>query len=187
MLISIHAPARGATKMPNLNSGYHWISIHAPARGATPLQPQLWGNFRISIHAPARGATRMPCRSQTLHGFQSTLPRGERRDATSGSLRVLDEFQSTLPRGERRCHAPFLPTSITHFNPRSREGSDKTRFKPPFEKRISIHAPARGATGIGGTACERRVISIHAPARGATAFIDIFSFTVRLYFISSHQ
>ena len=30
-------------------------------------------------------------------------------------------------------------------------------------------------------------ISIHAPARGATAFIDIFSFTVRLYFISSHQ
>ena len=156
--------------MPNLNSGYHWISIHAPARGATPLQPQLWGTFRISIHAPARGATRMPCRSQTLHGFQSTLPRGERRDATSGSLRVLDEFQSTLPRGERRCHAPFLPTSITHFNPRSREGSDKTRFKPPFEKRISIHAPARGATGIGGTACERRVISIHAPARGATAY-----------------
>ena len=30
-------------------------------------------------------------------------------------------------------------------------------------------------------------ISIHAPAKGATAFINIFSLAVRLFFISSHQ
>ena len=73
---------------------------------------------------------------------------------------------------------------------------------------ISIHAPASGATAsdvavlTGGTdfnprsrewsddrllyRLEQLGISIHAPASGATAFIDIFSFTVRLYFISSH-
>ena len=51
---------------------------------------------------------------------------------------------------------------------------------------ISIHAPARGATFFLARLYSRTLISIHAPARGATAFIDIFSFTVRLYFISSH-
>ena len=51
---------------------------------------------------------------------------------------------------------------------------------------ISIHAPASGATAFAITGLVLFAISIHAPASGATAFIDIFSFTVRLYFISSH-
>ena len=60
---------------------------------------------------------------------------------------------------------------------------------PPLYKlllAISIHAPARGATPVDVGDYVIAHISIHAPARGATAFIDIFSFTVRLYFISSH-
>ena len=79
-LISIHAPARGATtlgrcsasKPSDFNSrpcergdllhclpaSSRWhISIHAPARGATnDLYNQAYGEY-ISIHAPARGAT----------------------------------------------------------------------------------------------------------------------------------
>ena len=51
-----------------------------------------------------------------------------------------------------------------YFNPRSREWSDDRVIYKEIETNISIHAPASGAT----------------------AFIDIFSFTVRLYFISSH-
>ena len=51
---------------------------------------------------------------------------------------------------------------------------------------ISIHAPASGATDNRIRELALSIISIHAPASGATAFIDIFSFTVRLYFISSH-
>ena len=73
-----------------------------------------------------------------------------------------------------------------NFNPRSREGSDRMMF-PDFRfVHISIHAPARGATEDIQRHVNAFTISIHAPARGATAFIDIFSFTVRLYFISSH-
>ena len=78
-LISIHAPARGATPRVELSSmsyqfqftplreGRHMenvskpsricISIHAPARGATYPQRQHRPKWRISIHAPARGAT----------------------------------------------------------------------------------------------------------------------------------
>ena len=56
--------------------------------------------------------------------FQSTLPRGERQQPSGGDD-GQQRFQSTLPRGERplggfRKNIPFI---------------------------ISIHAPARGATG----------------------------------------
>ena len=57
MRISIHAPARGATKAKQYNPKVLSISIHAPARGATMLQRAYNPFFRISIHAPARGAT----------------------------------------------------------------------------------------------------------------------------------
>ena len=79
-----------------------------------------------------------------------------------------------------------------YFNPRSREGSDKTDPEtdadgfifqstlPRGERqddlatvaridKISIHAPARGATGDPTMQIEYMIsISIHAPARGAT-------------------
>ncbi len=55
-------------------------------------------------------------------------------------------FQSTLPRGERRLQLRFSRWGI----------------------RISIHAPARGATYLPCVTGHYRSISIHAPARGAT-------------------
>src|SRR5699024_10237 len=98
------------------------ISIHAPARGATIYPKRFILNTGISIHAPARGATDMSYDIMDSTKFQSTLPRGERL-STLGSLTgyaVISihapargatgsafyfpaprEFQSTLPRGER--------------------------------------------------------------------------------------
>ena len=56
--ISIHAPARGATVIPPLyNEEGYYISIHAPARGATASVNLPTISYDISIHAPARGAT----------------------------------------------------------------------------------------------------------------------------------
>ena len=55
------------------------ISIHAPARGATRHMAEQTIYFSISIHAPARGATSVVDAFGVLTGeFQSTLPRGER-------------------------------------------------------------------------------------------------------------
>ncbi len=56
-VISIHAPARGATFNPARFLSVDRISIHAPARGATSIRRKCQDNRRISIHAPARGAT----------------------------------------------------------------------------------------------------------------------------------
>ena len=56
--ISIHAPARGATKIFIREWYKYSISIHAPARGATfSIFAVIADIVQISIHAPARGAT----------------------------------------------------------------------------------------------------------------------------------
>jgi len=86
VVVSIHAPARGATSMVDdmlnftkfqsthphgvrqlvfalLGKGFE-VSIHAPARGATVLLLDRPGHPEVSIHAPARGATLHQCRTE---------------------------------------------------------------------------------------------------------------------------
>ena len=165
--ISIHAPARGATyehvdisediedfnprSREGSDAGLRTFHV-TPAqfqstlpRGERQCLHVTQGFLiSISIHAPARGAT------------------SAKRAITAGRL-----FQSTLPRGERRtrsksmsCHGHFNPRSregsdnmckmvlydVFNFNPRSREGSDNILQYAQHSKKISIHAPARGAT-----------------------------------------
>ena len=163
------------------------ISIHAPAKGATDMVIRDCDISRISIHAPAKGAT--SCSERAVIDADYFNPRSrEGSDTASTNLHNgQPEFQSTLPRRERLC-------GMVTVN---------------IEREISIHAPAKGATGKHahipirhtdfnprsreGSDQMRRVckdfikISIHAPAKGATAFINIFSLAVRLFFISSHQ
>ena len=56
-LVSIHAPAWGATNnLNNYNNGKD-VSIHAPAWGATAKLPPICRPKKVSIHAPAWGAT----------------------------------------------------------------------------------------------------------------------------------
>ena len=56
-----------------------------------------------------------------------------------------------------------------NFNPRSREGSDENGIETKRVTKISIHAPARGATDFDKGYLLGMGISIHAPARGATS------------------
>ena len=56
------------------------------------------------------------------------------------------KFQSTLPRRERHRPASKMLSPRFYFNPRSREGSDELNAKQKPIKKISIHAPAKGAT-----------------------------------------
>ena len=58
---------------------------------------------------------------------------------------------------------------LTDFNPRSHEGSDTFQTSMSGQGTISIHAPTRGATSVGGPyKVIPHFISIHAPTRGAT-------------------
>ena len=125
VVISIHAPTRGATRNKIVVAPGLYISIHAPTRGATLGEADRVVNKGISIHAPTRGAT----------GFTQWLFRSSDisiHAPTRGATMFLHipthrrRFQSTLPRGERLKDLADCMTADC----------------------ISIHAPTRGATAI---------------------------------------
>ena len=106
-----------------MNKVLFYISIHAPAWGATfqvlvCLCKEAYFNPRSRVGSDSPSQTVSTVRT----GFQSTLPRGERRVRLLLGAPFIG-FQSTLPRGERPFSAiKFL--SFCDFNPRSRVGSD---------------------------------------------------------------
>ena len=125
MIVDFNPRSReGSDLTPKLNYVVNVISIRAPARGATRVSSEFPGTKKISIRAPARGATIPPIYVTLKLPFQSALPRGERREVHT------------------------YATHTRHFNPRSREGSDEYVERTGNEMRISIRAPARGATEV---------------------------------------
>ena len=109
-------------------------------------------NDGISIHAPAKGATLATLISDgDPSGFQSTLPRRERRTHTI-------QFSS--------------PVAISIHAPA--KGATAFIANETISLVISIHAPAKGATEIRKAIDELETISIHAPAKGATSTNMLF-------------
>ncbi len=190
-MVSIHAPARGATDQPPECVLRHAVSIHAPARGATPHGAREDRLCPVSIHAPAR--ERLAHR-QRAHAARAVSIHAPARGATHGTS------------GEVRMGSSFYPRSREGSDPGSRGiGATANLFLstlPRGERRgvqrhdraarsVSIHAPARGATAClsmtlpaascfyprsregsdfheAGQLLHELGVSIHAPARGAT-------------------
>ena len=123
--ISIHAPAKGATRSFFLDTCDLLISIHAPAKGATEDVNAIAAAITISIHAPAKGATweRIQCVMHQRHFNPRSREGSDDREGDKGftceeisihapakgatTLRNTTGksylvFQSTLPRRERR-------------------------------------------------------------------------------------
>ena len=125
----------------------------------------------ISIHAPARGATaEIHGRGYHLRHFNPRSREGS--DHIRSLFRIL--YKNFNPRSREGSDYNGAPRRSfrTHFNPRSREGSDgHTADDSKRPAWISIHAPARGATGADRQVLSLLGISIHAPARGATIII----------------
>ena len=120
------------------------VSIHAPAWGATrllvpPLRPIM---FQFTLPHGERPATGTVSGSSLK--FQFTLPHGERRPCRGGRRREYG-FQFTLPHGERLGVAVGLD-GLGGFNSRSRMGSDLFVLCAVIGAEVSIHAPAWGAT-----------------------------------------
>ena len=189
-MVSIHAPAWGATLKRFQELNYHRVSIHAPAWGATSMLRRMhrWSSsfqstrprgarlggilmwtYAVRFNPRARvgrdleqreKSTQLSCFNPrarvgrdtlmltsctSIGQFQSTRPRGARHVVHTRSI-YSDGFQSTRPRGARLCR---LHRERQHLC-------------------VSIHAPAWGATTVGGRLRGRYCVSIHAPAWGAT-------------------
>ena len=164
--ISIHAPTRGATscycvrincllfqstllqeeRQFRCNSLASVLNFNPRSYKRSDFAEKLllpWKSF-ISIHAPTRGATQFleGLTIQTL--FQSTLLQEERR-LLLFLLITFHVFQSTLLQEERQwfngqCYLR------QYFNPRSYKRSDRGVKHTQLVRKISIHAPTRGAT-----------------------------------------
>ena len=151
--ISIHAPARGATIFSTTQQ-LGWWNFNPRSRKGSDLASFPVNSSRINFNPRSRKGSDADKQQWYAYAvqFQSTLPQGERPGQGKSSIRCWI-FQSTLPQGER----PMINIGSTPL---------------PY---ISIHAPARGATGSGSNAdrCDR--ISIHAPARGATRLLHLYT------------
>ena len=112
--------------------------------------------------------------------FQSTLPRRERQNG----LQKIRKHMHFNPRSREGSDVVFIHWSfiVAYFNPRSREGSDEQSFPNLTELlTISIHAPAKGATGLFSLWKVDKIISIHAPAKGATLVTHTFDITMAVF------
>ena len=178
-VISIHAPAKGATVRAGcicLHSAYfnprsregsdntvHFviafciISIHAPAKGATLRIFHLFCNSQNfnprSREGSDRGRQRL---SIKLYNFNPRSREGSDHVVADPFKITYSRFQSTLPRRER----PYVRVRVSGAGP------------------ISIHAPAKGATQSRRIYLCRQRISIHAPAKGATVIFPLSSCSV---------
>ena len=101
LVVSIHAPTRGATIVYIRSYIFGYVSIHAPTRGATFLcfHPASVAQFQ-STHP--HGVRRRPFRAfSSIPMFQSTHPHGVRLSTTHYPARYASAFQSTHPHGVR--------------------------------------------------------------------------------------
>ena len=121
--VSIHAPAWGATRQNVLFDWDKRVSIHAPAWGATLPSPYDGTYHRVSIHAPAWGAT-------------PTFP----------SVFVENSGFNPRARVGRDSEPKIRPSASRSFNPRARVGRDLQDLESTVTAKVSIHAPAWGAT-----------------------------------------
>ena len=122
------------------------ISIHAPARGATDKRELTDQVYRISIHAPAKGATMFSTSVSSKDSYFNPRSR-EGSDPVSSSFPCsLPYFNPRSREGSDQQRPEYLG-GCKHFNPRSREGSDEKHHSDQRKRqKISIHAPAKGAT-----------------------------------------
>jgi len=124
------------------------VSIHAPARGATSVLIFDHHVSIVSIHAPARGATfHFPKHGNQFIGFNPRARAG--RDEKRGHCQRLDSCFNPRARAGRDLRRPLLFLRLQRFNPRARAGRDRFDGILCLRRRVSIHAPARGATHPG--------------------------------------
>ena len=145
------------------------ISIHAPAEGATA---HLRNFLRLWIHfnPRSRGGSDHMCTTYPCHHsvFQSTLPRRERQSISQMALTSLRHFNPRSRGGSDMQTQSALVITI-HFNPRSRGGSDNSAFFPKATHGIFQSTLPRRERPMSRSQCNKRYnISIHAPAEGAT-------------------
>ncbi len=122
------------------------ISIHAPTRGATKMRFFITININISIHAPTRGATSSLQHQLGLH--RNFNPRSHER-SDNDSCPIKAQIPSISIHAPTRGATKHICEFRNHFTI-SIHAPTRGATLPPviiqIQSLISIHAPTRGAT-----------------------------------------
>ena len=120
------------------------ISIHAPARGATVKKIHILIRRSSFQSTPPRGGRPLEIQvSRQMLAFQSTPPRGGRLILRLRSLRMRSISIHAPARGATG-KGPRSAVPAEDFNPRPREGGDDIIAALASGIGISIHAPREG-------------------------------------------
>ena len=158
----------GAQLPPHhLSSSRHLVSIHAPAWGATIAPERQAVSALVSIHAPAWGATPAPALKIATGACFNPRARVGRDRGRPGTPCRRSRFNPRARVGRDQISSRIILTRSS-FNPRARVGRDGPARRRLSVHRVSIHAPAWGATVSVLFCLKRGLVSIHAPAWGAT-------------------
>ena len=159
-------PARGATALLAVVPGGVLISIHAPARGATrdDLSQSLSGFTFQST--PPRGGDVSGGGLTMLHRDFNPRPR-EGGDSSSAPTLINKKDFNPRPRegGDASSYAAPPRIALFQSTPPAR-GATGHRNDRLLEIAISIHAPREGGDSTMRSRIVARVISIHAPREG---------------------
>ena len=145
--VSIHAPAWGATFVLSLYpENFRMVSIHAPAWGATRRRRTFAESRSVSIHAPAWGATKSA--KGPIRALQVSIhaPAWGATVSKQNLGKTYWAFQSTRPRGARPLGHVAWIDSILFQSTRPRGARHGMRRRHRACTGVSIHAPAWGAT-----------------------------------------
>ena len=123
--------------------------------------------YTISIHAPPRGATGWLSSALSTTSHFNSRP-SARGDCKARLATAWHPYFNSRP-SARGDPSPLGKCAIRDFNSRpSARGDVPMLCMIETGKRISIHAPPRGATVAVFLPFLHLLISIHAPPRGAT-------------------
>ena len=151
-LVSIRAPAWGATKAALYHHPHCLVSIRAPAWGATRRAARWGGRNHVSIRAPAWGATHFYPPLIFILGFQFALPHGERRWHARG-ITVIKLVSIRAPAWGATKHPAWLllandvsiraPAWGATLIRRSAKGAGLFQFALPHGERLEIARRAK--------------------------------------------
>jgi len=148
-LVSIHAPAWGATDGVDVKSIMEHLFQSTRPRGARRQRSDRERRFAFCFNPRARVGrdTVSTILSEYIAGFNPRARVG--RDCVRGSRRGLrGRFQSTRPRGARRHNFKSADEAVEFQSTRprgARRGAGEQQRRGTW---VSIHAPAWGATRL---------------------------------------
>ena len=145
--VSIHAPARGATRVEASGKQYRCVFQSTRPRGARPYYVySTLATDQVSIHAPARGATRSSCGPRSARSSFNPRAREGRDQRGSGEADERSGFNPRAREGRDGVRATESPRTRTFQSTRPRGARREYLRIRGNRSRVSIHAPARGAT-----------------------------------------